>query len=712
MGGEKMKRNILVVDDNKVNRALLCKILKDEYEVIEAVNGIDAVKTMKEYGDSLSAVLLDILMPKMDGYEVLSLMQQESQLKQIPVIVTTGNTDDGAEVKALSLGANDYITKPYNPDIIRHRLWNTINLRETAAVVNQAKYDDLTGIYNRKTFFSVVKDLVTSHESGYYVMACFDIDNFKVINDQYGNVKGDEVLQFIAHVFHDGFEKIGGVCCRVMADVFAVVYPKTYINSDLLMDIRQTVSNFDGSIMPITFSIGRYVIDDLSLSISGMFDRASLAEESVKGQYDVQVSMYDESLRQRLLREQEIINDMKSALHNENFEVWLQPQYNHASGALIGAEALVRWRHPQKGLISPGQFIPVFERNGFIYELDKYVLENTCKYLRKWIDQGRHVLPVSVNISRCDVFRPDLIDVINGFVKKYEIPIDLLRLEITESAFAKSTSQIVKVVKQLVGLGYTVEIDDFGSGYSSLNTLKNVPAHILKLDMKFLENEDDLSRGGSIIESVVRMAKWFGMSVIAEGVEKMEQADYLKTIGCNYIQGYLYSKPVPVEEYEIIANSVIKEERQMEFDKVETFDNNTFWNPSSMDTLLFNNYVGSASVFEYKDDKLELLKANDRFAKSLCGDEYTLDQVLNLKWENYMDPKSYVEMMDAIREAIKIGDDTRAIVAFHNLISSGRTVYLKSTFRAIAHTGDRYLIYCNVENVSQIKEDLGRFTYE
>ncbi len=378
-----MKKTLLIVDDISPNRKLLKAALTPEYTVLEAACGKDALLSLADHYASVSAVLLDIVMPEMDGYEVLKRIRENPLLSQIPVIMITGNEDEEARSKCLTLGANDYIMKPYNPEVIRHCLKNNIALREAAATVNTLQRDKLTGLYSRETFFEKAQQMVQAQAPGYYIMACFDIDRFKVINDQYGTKKGDEVLQYIANVFREGFEAHGGIVCRVAADDFAVLYPSKLRDAEVLKNMRIQASTVNGLVSPVTFSIGRYLVDDLSLSPSAMYDRAMLAADSIKGRYDEQIANYDESLRKRLISEQEVVTDMESALSGGQFEPWFQPQYNHSTGALIGAEALARWRHPEKGLIPPGVFIPIFEKNGFVYELDKCIWERVCQYLRR-----------------------------------------------------------------------------------------------------------------------------------------------------------------------------------------------------------------------------------------------------------------------------------------------------------------------------------------
>lgn len=709
-----MRRSVLIVEDNDINRQLLREILIDEYEILEAADGKEALEWMHKDAEHISAVVLDIVMPVLDGYGVLRKMRNDEKLSRIPVIVTTASTDVGAEAKALSLGAKDFVVKPYNPQIIRHRLRNTIKLRETAAIVNATRWDALTGLYSRSAFFEKATAMLQEHEAGYYVMVGFDIDNFKVINDQYGNHKGDSVLKFIADALHEGIEKLGGICSRITADNFALFYPACHIDTKPVLEMWNTVTALDGSIMPISFSMGRYIADDLSLTANAMYDRALIAKASIKGRYDIHIAFYDESMRERILRVQEITSEMNIALTSGQFETWLQPQYNHATGALIGAEALVRWHHPKKGIISPDVFISVFEKNGFIYEMDKYIWEQVCILLRDWMDEGRIPLPVSVNISRYDVFRDDMIDVLTGLVEKYKIPVDLLRLEMTESAFAQSTQQIIDVVKKLVDFGFTVEIDDFGSGYSSLNTLKDVPAQVVKLDMRFLKDEANSDRGGNILESVIRMVRWLGMSVIAEGVETMEQADYLCSIGCSYVQGYLYARPMPVHEYEEIAAVCKKEARMLAPEMVETSDHETFWNPKSLDTLIFNSYVGSACIFESFHGKFELLRINKQYVTEILGAEATMDSAMKFDIVSRMDEHNYKKFRKNIEKAIENWNESTCEIELNDLPNRIGSTYLEVTVRAIAKTGEHMLFYAVIHDVTaqRMEYDKAKNRYE
>lgn len=681
-----MKRVLLVVDDSKLERAVLDGFLKDEYSILEAEDGEQAIETVRHHCDELSAIILDSDMPSLDGFETLKRIKAQEAWAQIPIIMTTSLEDDGSREKAISMGADGFATKPFNGKLLLHAVQNVIRLKETAALVSSASKDKLTNILNVEAFYNEAERMISQHEAGYYILTCVNVNQFKLINDQYGIRKGDEVLIYIADCLSQISSQIQGLCCRYMADKFGILYPVSLVNSEIISQHHKTIMSPPCLNRPISISIGRYLVTDLSLPIRAMFDRASLAQESVKGNYGKYIGKYDDSMRLKLLSTQKIISSMEESLKDHQFKPWLQPQYNHTTGALIGAEALVRWEHDGQ-LVCPADFIPLFESNGFIYEMDRYIWKEVCKVLHRQLEEGKPALPISVNISRKDFFHDDFMECLVGLVKEFRLPVSLLRLEVTESAFAESSGLIMEKVNALIDYGFTVEIDDFGSGYSSLNTLKDVPAQILKLDMRFFDTRTNQARGGNIIESVVRMAKWIGMSVIAEGVEEKEQADYLKSIGCSYIQGFYYARPMPVEDYERLLVTQQGQRRLSTLKTVKNLDNNQFWNPKSMETLIFNSYVGGACIFECKGSSVELLRSNDQLEKEL--DPGLLDILL-----------ASPDLINASRSTF----DSHEECSFDTRIAAPRPQYLRCTVRCIASCEDRFLIYCVVINTTEQHE--------
>lgn len=279
-----------------------------------------------------------------------------------------------------------------------------------------------------------------------------------------------------------------------------------------------------------------------------MCDRALTACNSIKGKYGISFAYYDDTFRQKTLSEQFILDGMRVALKEKQFVVYYQPKYALSTEEIIGAEALVRWQHPQKGLMSPAEFIPLFERNGFITDLDIYVWDAVCSDLNSWIREGKHIIPISVNVSRTDIYNPELPDILCALTDKYGIPISLLHLEITETAYTEDSDQLINTVNKLIELGFLIEMDDFGSGYSSLNMLSELPINILKLDMSFI-NESANDRKKRILRVITYLARELNLPVVAEGVETEKQVLLLRELGCDYAQGYYYARPKSKEDF-------------------------------------------------------------------------------------------------------------------------------------------------------------------
>lgn len=410
------------------------------------------------------------------------------------------------------------------------------------------EHDDLTGVLAEKAFLEQVNARLAGIQPEEYCLVYLDVYKFKLINEMFGYTKGNELLCAMGQELEKFARNENGLCGRISGDSFVLFLPHT----EKIVSEFYTKKYRDHRVVPLDLYLhyGIYVIKDTSIPVNLMIDAAKLAQKTVKGNYDNCLAYYDERIKQQLMKEQDIITSMAKALSDEEFIVYLQPQYNYRNGAICGAEALVRWDSPAKGLISPGDFIPIFETNGFIILLDEYVWEQVCKLQRKWLDEGKAILPISVNISRADLLKGGIADKLTKLIQKYNLSPNMLRVEITESAYMDNPQQLISEINKLAECGFVVEMDDFGSGYSSLNMLKDVPFHVLKTDLKFLSDTGSESRKNRILANIIRMAHEMGMFVIAEGVETKEQADYLFDLGCDQMQGYYFSKPVPVEQYE------------------------------------------------------------------------------------------------------------------------------------------------------------------
>ena len=544
------RKHILVVEDNELNRAMLCEILAEQYSVLEAGNGQEALDILCQSRDSVSLILLDVMMPVMDGYTFLDRLRENPELSLIPVIVMTQGSSEEDEVAALAHGATDFVPKPYRPQVILHRVASLIKLRETAAMVNMFQYDRLTGLYSKEFFYQKARERLDSNPNCDYTIICTNIENFKLYNDAFGREAGDRLLQKGADVLR-GLAGATGICGRYSADRFLCLIEQQREKASREQYTKYAEYKGDAAMGTVAIRWGIYDVVDRSVSVEQMCDRALLVVDSTKGQYGgCPYAIYDDTLRGKLLREKAITDVMKTALTEEQFVVYLQPKYSLKDNCMAGAEALVRWIHPEWGFMSPGEFIPLFEKNGFIYQLDQYIWEHVCALLSQWKKQGLPLLPVSVNVSRSDICHTHLVDVLRGLIEKYEIDPKYLHLEITESAYSDNPGQIVSAVEQLRALGFPVEMDDFGSGYSSLNMLSQMKLDILKLDMAFVRNEIANPADQSILGDIIAMAHRMRLGVVAEGVETREQVNRLVSVGCDYVQGYYFAKPMPVKEFE------------------------------------------------------------------------------------------------------------------------------------------------------------------
>ncbi|WP_066645486.1 EAL domain-containing protein [Christensenella timonensis] len=432
-------------------------------------------------------------------------------------------------------------------------------LQQTNIELERLAYEDpVTGGMNRMRFDMVAGEAIRRASAGSYALVWLNMQRFKLINDIAGNEMGDSVLRYV-------YEKIslylqeGEFLARITADNYSLLIR----NAD-----DATIRNRIGEIVTevnhfnqqrknqyfLPFTAGIYRIDDPSLEITQIQDRAHVARKAIrKKETDSLYSLrfYSEADRKKLVIEKNIENKMHAALENHEFEIYLQPKFSLKDNRISGAEALVRWNDPKRGMIPPNEFISVFEKNGFIVELDRYMMESVCALLRSWIKRGLAPIPVSVNVSRIHFVMPDFIQSYADICKKYDVPTDLIEIEVTETTVFEDPDAFSKIVEQIHKYGFSCSMDDFGSGYSSLNVLKDIYVDTLKLDRAFFSSEQmDNPRECDVIAAAVNLAKSLQIKSVAEGVETSAQADFLRSIECDMIQGFVFSRPIPVDEFE------------------------------------------------------------------------------------------------------------------------------------------------------------------
>lgn len=433
---------------------------------------------------------------------------------------------------------------------------------------NKAKYDNLTGIYNWEEFLISSKKIIENENNVKHAIIRMDIDKFKLINDLYGYDIGDEVLKYCAGIIRR-YVINHGVFGRINSDIFCMCI--RYDEKEEILDVIDKISSGmvnRNEMYKISPYFGICLVDDANAEVSVLCDWANIALKKVKGNNLIRYAFYDNNMRMQLLEEIKFENEMENALRQGQFEAYLQPQYDIRDSKIIGAEALVRWIHPQEGVISPARFIPLFERNGFIVKVDEFIWREACKILRKWIDDGYTPVPISVNVSRLHIFDELLCDKLVALLNEYNLPRSLLILEVTETILYDDNEEMNRILNKLRNMGFMIAMDDFGSGYSSLNMLENMCLDELKIDRAFMTRAVMTENGKVIIKFIIQMANQLNLKVVAEGVETLEQAKLLLEFGCYTAQGYYYSRPVPINSFEEQAFDV-NNKREVEAEILE-----------------------------------------------------------------------------------------------------------------------------------------------
>ena len=546
------ERTILIVDDESINRELLGNIIQSEYKVIYAADGKEALEKIHSKGNTISLVLLYLLMPVMDGNEVLKTMNDEGIINEIPVIVLT--SEKSSEIESLKLGAADFLTKPYDlPEVILARVRHSIQLFENSKIIHATEFDKLTLLYSPDFFFEYASQFDQRFPDKVMDAVVVNFTRFHLLNELKGRSFGDEILNAMADGIRKALLKTGGIAGRNEADFFYLYVPHDENHNILLDKIKESLSPL---LKPseIRLRLGVYSDSEHKFAMTQRFDHAVQACNSLRNKTsgDSDICIYDDKMAEKEVFDAHLLQDFEAAIEQKQFQVNYQPKFNIKGDKpiLCSAEALVRWIHPELGFVRPDLFIPLFEENGLVTKLDRYVWEEAARQIAAWKKELGVTIPVSVNVSRVDIAAPDMTDFITKIVKENGLSASEYMLEITESAYTSDSKHIVEVIENLRSLGHKVEMDDFGSGYSSLNMLTSMPIDVLKMDKAFIRNIQPGNKEMKLVELVLDIAKNLGVPVVAEGVETEEELNMLKAAGCDIIQGYYFSKPIPPSEME------------------------------------------------------------------------------------------------------------------------------------------------------------------
>ncbi len=597
----------------------LREILSEEYGIMAVSSASEALTYMQNHSQEITAAILNMDQPDVDGEDLLKRCQGVFELRSLPLVAASRDTSGEMEKRCLSLGAWDYVCKPYQGEILRIRLRNVIDrsLLETAKRLKYlADFDPMVGIYNKRRFFEAARELIDANPEKTFALVHYDIRCFQLINTLFGEAEGNRFIGYVAQRLMQYGEE--HPLCRyghLDGDQFAVCVPYT-TRERLLESIaraEQEVKDYplNFAIVPV-FGVALVDQSNRDMEIGRLFDRAILAGKYCKSEENLDCCrFFEEFMESDALRVQALMRDAERALREEQFELYLQPKYSLREECFVGAEALVRWRHPEQGMIPPGEFIPVFEKNGWIAKLDRYICEHVCQLLRRWLDEGKKPHPISFNLSRVSLHAPNLENEVMELVSKYRIPVSLLQLELTESAYTTNPALIEKKMARFQELGFSILMDDFGSGYSSLNILKDLAVDILKVDMKFLTKGPHPGRGEMILASVIRMAKWLMLPVIMEGVETEKQVSFLQEIGCEWIQGDYFSPAVPIEEYERLMSGQSQDGAILETERHTNMEQ--LWKRMSAMEFFCNGAHQAMGFYEYFQGQCELLRVNTEY---------------------------------------------------------------------------------------------------
>ena len=680
------KRLVLVVDDEEVNRELLGNILQSRYNVEFASDGEEALRVIRRDCNMLSVVLLDLFMPKLDGFEVLKTMSTDDMLRHIPAMVLTGHKE--AEVESLELGAYDFITKPFDmPELILARVARTIRLAEDMYIIRETEKDPLTNLPNMSYFTRLceVEKARMAKASVRPAFIYFDMQNMKGYNSRYGYSEGDNLLIRLAGILQKTFTDMP--VCRISDDHFAVMAGMNFETG--LADFRLKAKEA-GKGGTIDLHAGVYLYEEGTDIISAI-DNARLACITIRGDYNRNICYYDAALLKKYEDRNHVLQCFDQALAEHWVKVFYQPIVRSVSGNVCNFEALARWFDPDRGMLSPGIFIPVIEDYRLGSRMDLYIVEEVCREAKERRDGGLRQVPVSVNFSRTDFDQCDMVQSIVEIADKYAMPHDMLIMEITESAFSLNPKYLQEQIDRFHQNGFKVWMDDFGDGYASLNVLQDNSFDLIKLDIGFMRGFDPEGKNGKILTDIVKMSHRLGIHTLCEGVEREDQFLFLQDIGCEKIQGFYFGKPRPTSEsLENVKNgTALPIESEAE---AAHYEKNCAFN--------FIDYIAQGmpgAILVYQaDEKEEILFANQELIDIFeCENITDFMRYTRRSFKNLVHPEDLGRVEETIWNQIKKGDNNLDYVNYR-IVTKGGTVKTVEDIGHLMHDatyGDIFFVF-------------------
>ncbi len=556
--------------------------------------------------------------------------------------------------------------------------------------------NELTGLCTEAAFYIHGNELLRQHSEGWCVLA-IDLENFKLFNEWYGRDQGDKLLAEIGAVLRRIEKEQDGLACYLGQDDFALLVPYEEKRVEQLYAICHNLIVERGTSVGFMPAIGVCMVEGKS-NVEELYDHASLAGRHAKENFHTRIRIFEPSMVQQTENDYRILSDFQKALQDHELFIMLQPQCRIDTGKVVGAESLVRWKKADGKMVSPGIFVPVLERYGFVTDLDKFVWEDVCAWQRKWIDSGNTPLPVSVNVSQIDIFSIDVPEYFSSLLEKYDLPVDVIKIEITESAYVGDGS-VADTVKRLREKGFLVLMDDFGSGYSSLNMLRNLNVDIIKLDAQFLRMSGGDHKGVHILESIVNMAKTMGVPIIVEGVETKEETDFISSLGCRYVQGYYFYRPMPVPDFEaLIGEAENIDTGGFVFKVKEEFHTREFLDQNVFSDIMLNNILGPVAFFLLHGEDIDCIRYNQQFFNEVASDQF--DRLLHSAQKTVLDedvPVLYGLLEQAMNDPLNGAAD---VVRFQR--SNGTVSQFRLHFFFLDEDENGMRFYGSVQDITQL----------
>lgn len=604
-------------------------------------------------------------------------------------------------------------SNPYDIQIIKNlkrKIKDLHYINQKNSKKNNDFYTDpLTELLTKEAFFHSVRKILDTNPNDKFLFFRFDIDKFQMVNILFGDQEGDRLLKYCASALQEMVNPYSeSILGRIDADIFCScckLNVKQDIQSVLYEDIDSFLKNYREDYR-FNISMGLYYIQDNKESIQNIYSRATIASRKCKDSSNLYLYCYDDTMNKEILKNQLIVSEMYNALKNGEFVPFLQPKVDLQTGKLVGAEALVRWKHPKRGLVAPQEFIPLFEQNGFIVKLDQNIFRQVCQFIKDWISMGIEPVPISLNLSQFNFTNSNLVTELISILDEYKVDKKYIHFEITETAYSVDTKQTLQIAKELDSHGLHLEMDDFGTGISSLTMLNELPVKTLKLDLRFIQSYSEAHNNGNILNFIVSLAKQMQITLIAEGIETEDQLRFLKSIGCDYGQGYLFSKPIEKKEYDKILTSwTILHANHVEADMNSILDMNDLWFPNSKFNFLFNILVGGVAIYEIDNEvtSIKLIRANDDYF-TVLGLAKQKEQLKTIDVSTYILEDDFVVLKNKIIDSIAHNSPLAAEIRIANFSNSKQHRWIKIGSRIIVRNKENTLFLVNLENITTEKE--------